>query len=693
MPTKVKAYIVEKGSPHPLGAVPDRHGVNFSLFSEHANNVQLLLFDRHDDAHPEQVVDLDPQINKTFHFWHVYIRGLKAGAHYAYRADGPRDPSAGHRFDPDKVLIDPYAKGNNMILWRRGEACRPGNNLASSMRSVVIDLGSYDWEGDQLLRRPLNEMIVYEMHIGGFTKTAKVKHPGTFRGVIEKIPYLKRLGITAVELLPVFQYDDTEVRWVNERRLTNYWGYSTMAYFAPHPAYCVNPYEGRHLNEFRDMVKALHKAGIEVILDVVFNHTAEGNHLGPIFSFKGIDNSIYYYVDRSNRQYYCDYTGCGNTFNCNHPIGQKFIVECLRYWVQEMHVDGFRFDEASVLSRGEDGRPVEYPAVLWQIDLDETLADTKVIAEAWDATGLYQVGHFPGYRWAEWNGRFRDDVRRFVRGDPGLLGALAARISGSADLYQWRSHLPVNSLNFITAHDGFTLNDLVCYNAKHNDANGEGSNDGINDNLSWNCGFEGESGDPAIEALRERQIKNFVTILLLSQGVPMMVMGDEVRRTQRGNNNAYCQDNEISWFDWERAEQYEGLLRFWKLMIDFRRRHSVVQRSRYFTGQINDRGLPDISWHGVSLHRPGWDDPQGRALAFTLGGFGAETDLHVMLNSYWEALEFELPAVPGRNWFRVVDTARPSPHDILEPTQEAPIEGGRYKVESRSAAVLLSKPI
>ena len=686
-------YEVEGGKPHPLGPTPDERGVNFSLFSEHATSVELLLFDRHDDPEPVQVIKLDPAINRTFHFWHIHVMALEPGMHYAYRVDGPRDPRNGHRFDPEKALIDPYARGVTKNLWKRGDACLPGDNLAASMRNVVIDTSDYDWEGDLPLNRPMCETIVYEMHVAGFTKSSSsgVKHPGSFSAITEKIPYLKELGVTAIELLPVFEFDDTESRNFNGRSLKNYWGYSTIGFFAPHSSYCVSPEEGTHVREFRDMVKALHRAGIEVFLDVVFNHTDEGNHEGPVFSFKGINNSVYYHLSPEDKQYYYDYTGCGNTFNCNHPMGEKFILDCLKFWAKEMHIDGFRFDEASVLSRGEDGNPMKHPPVLWQIELDEDLANTKVIAEAWDAAGLYQVGYFPGYRWAEWNGRYRDTIRRFIKGDKGLIGELASRITGSADIYQASGELPINSINFITAHDGFSLNDLVSYNHKRNDANGEGNQDGVDDNLSWNCGAEGATDDPQIEELRERQIKNFGVILLLSQGIPMMVMGDEARRTQEGNNNAYCQDNEISWLDWSLAEKNRHILRFWKLMIAFRKRHSNIHRSRYFTGIVNERGLKDISWHGCKLDSPNWDDPNALAIAYTLGGFHGEADIHVMANMCEEELDFEIPPIQGRNWYRSVDTARSSPEDIAEPGEEKQETRDAYPVQGRSVVVLISK--
>jgi glycogen operon protein len=471
----------------------------------------------------------------------------------------------------------------------------------------------------------------------------------------------------------------------------NYWGYSTVSFFAPHPAYCIEPESASHVREFRDMVKAMHAAGIEVILDVVFNHTSEGNHEGPVMNFKGFENSIYYHLVPNDRQYFMDYSGCGNTFNCNHPIADKFILECLEYWVGDLHVDGFRFDEGSILSRGEDGRPMAYPPTVWHIELSEVLADTKIIAEAWDAAGLYQIGYFPGYRWAEWNGRYRDDIRRFVRGDPGIVGAVASRIGGSSDIYEASGHLPLNSVNFVNCHDGFTLMDLVSYNHKHNEANGEGNRDGNDENLSWNCGAEGDTDDSAVNALRRRQIKNFCTILMLSQGVPMIVAGDEVGRTQRGNNNAYCQDSELSWFDWSLTEKNADILRFFQRMIAFRRAHSTLHRSRFFTGEPNERGVPDIAWHAVHLGQPGWNDPNSRVLAYTLGGFGDDPDVHVILNMDSNDLTFDLPPVANRTWHRVVDTALSSPEDIAEPGDETTIDGMTYHAGGRSAVVLISK--
>ena len=687
-------FPVEAGSPHPLGATPSALGVNFSIASSNATGVELLLFSAHDSLEPFQTIRFDPYLNKTFHLWHAFVRGLKPSVHYAYRVDGP--DAAGQRFNKNKVLIDPYSHGNSDSLWDRGSSCTPEDNLRTSMRSVVIDPSSYDWEGDRPLNRPLAESVIYEAHVRGFTQspTSRARNPGTFAGLIEKIPYLKDLGITAVELLPVFDFDETDVlRVVDGKPLHNFWGYSTIGYFAPQSFYCLEPELGGHLREFRDLVKAMHKAGIEVILDVVFNHTDEGNHQGPLYCFKGIDNRSYYLLVPSAPQYYMDFSGCGNTLNCNHPLSQKLIIDCLRYWVREYHVDGFRFDEGSILSRGEDGAPAIHPPLVWQIELDEDLADTKLIAEAWDAAGLYQIGHFPGDRWAEWNGRYRDDVRRFVKGEPGMVGAIASRLGGSPDIYQERGGSPLNTLNFVTCHDGFTLNDLVSYNQKHNEANGESNRDGINDNLSWNSGVEGDSDDANIDWLRDRQVRNFLAVLLVSRGVPMFVAGDEVRRSQKGNNNAYCQDNEISWFDWTLVDKHSDLLRFCRNMIHFRKMHPAVRRDQFFNGSLNDHGLKDVSWHGTKLNSPGWDDPDARALAMTLAGFDGDSDVHVIFNMFWGSLEFELPIVPGRRWCVAVDTAQPSPHDIADPGSEPDVFENMHLVQGRSVVILVNRAL
>ena len=700
-------FETQPGRPHPLGATPDANGTNFAVFSQHATNIQLLIFERHDSPKPIVTIELDSTLNRTFYFWHVWVADVKPGMGYAYRVDGPQDlHGKGHRFNPNKVLIDPYGRGTTSTLWDRVAACGPDDNVAHSLSSVVVDMTDYDWEGDRPLNRSMQDTVIYEMHVRGFSKspTSGCARPGTYLGVIDKIPYLKRLGVTAVELLPVFEFDEDEISGTNPltgQRLINYWGYSPISFFNPHEGYCIAPDEGSHVREFRDMVKALHRAGIEVILDVVFNHTGEGNHQGPTISFRGLDNSIYYHLEPYDKQYYTNLSGCGNTFNCNVPLVEKFIGECLQFWVREMHVDGFRFDLASILSRGPDGRPMNDPPVLWNIELDNQLADTKIIAEAWDAGGLYQVGYFPGYRWAEWNGRFRDDVRRFVKGDAGLVGAVAARIGGSADIYEADGELPLNSINFITAHDGFTLNDLVSYNWKHNEANGEDNHDGTDDNQSWNCGAEGDTDDAEVLALRARQVRNFQTILMLSQGVPMMVMGDEARQTQFGNNNAYCQDNEITWFDWTLIDEHADLVRFSSELIAFRKAHGTLRRTRFFCGELNARGLADISWHGCRLFQPGWNDPDSKVLAFTVAGFhdkstargsDGDTDIHVMMNMDWMDLEFDVPPVQGRRWYRAIDTGADSPEDIFEAGLEPLFEGDTYTVKNRSIAVLISRP-
>ena len=687
-------YQIEPGSPLPLGAVPDADGVNFALFSAHATSVELLLFDTHDVPELCLSIALDPDVHRTFCVWHVYVRGLRPGCAYAYRVDGPRDTSAGHRFDPTKVLIDPYALGNTTTRWDRRRATGSLDDIATAMRSAVIDSADYDWEGDQPLNRPLHETIIYELHVGGFTRapTSGCAHPGTFAAIVEKIPYLQALGVTAVELMPVCQFDPQDVARINPldgSPLTDFWGYNTVSFFAPHPFYCVAPDEGAHLREFRDMVKALHQAGIEVILDMVFNHTSEGNHLGPTISFRGLDNRTYYDLVPSDRQYYMDYSGCGNTFNCNHPVVAKLIVDCLEFWVREMHVDGFRFDEGTILTRGPDGALAPYPPVVWAITMTPTLVDTKMIAEAWDAGGLYEVGTFPGYRWAEWNGRYRDDIRRFVRGDRGLIGSVATRIAGSSDLYQPSGRLPINSINFITCHDGFTLYDLVAYNTKHNEANGEGNHDGIDNNLSWNCGVEGSTDDPAIECLRLRQIKNFAAILLLSQGVPMLRSGDEVGQTQHGNNNVYCQDNATSWLSWNFGER--ELLRFFQRMIALRRMHPALQRGRFFSGAPTERGLPEIAWHGCRLNQPGWNDPASGVLAFTLAGSSSTADLHVMINMEDGKLAFDVPPLDGRTWHRVIDTALLSPTDIVDLECAPAFTEHTYPVDARSLVLLSSR--
>ncbi len=685
-------FQLEPGHFSPLGATPDADGVNFSLFSQNATAVTFLLFDDPESTVPLLEIPLDPLNHKTFYFWHLYLRGLRPGMLYAYRVEGPQEPENGHRFDPRRLLIDPYARGLSTALWDRARTLAGEDGLTCAMRSVVTETSGYDWEGDRPLARPMRETVIYELHVGGFTRSPSsgVRHPGTFLGVISKIPYLLELGVTAVELLPVFAFDPSEVSRHDPftgAPLSNYWGYSTVSYFTPHGGYAVSD----PIREFRDMVKALHRAGIEVILDVVFNHTTEGDANGPILSFKGFDNAVYYHLNPEDRREYLDYSGCGNTLNCNHPIVGKFIMDCLTFWVQEMHVDGFRFDEGAILTRGEDGHPLVNPPVVWNIELSDAFSRTKIITEAWDAAGLYQVGYFPGKRWAEWNGHYRDDVRRFIRGERGLVSKVASRIAGSADIYQASKRFPINSINFVTCHDGFTLNDLVTYSEKQNLANGEGNRDGANDNYSANYGWEGPSVDPALSRLRNRQVKNFLAVLMLSQGVPMLLSGDEVRRTQQGNNNAYCQDSPLSWLDWSLLERHADVLRFTRKLIAFRKEHGGFTRRRFFTGERNARGLPDIAWHGCRLDAPGMDDPLSGVLAFTMGE--ADDDLHVMINMEAQGLEFELPSVPGWGWFRVVDTFLESPEDVAEDGQEVRITTSTYHVNGQSVVVLRSRTL
>lgn len=689
-----QGFMVSPGSRSPQGATADEHGINFSLFSRYATAMELVVYDEADSLQPLLRIPLDPETHRTYYTWHVHVEGLRPPVHYTWHVDGPNDPrKTGFRFDREKALVDPFACAVTQGLWDRGRACRPGNNDDHSIRGLVPCDEDYDWEGDVPLNHPLENAVIYEMHVAGFTRhpSSCVAHPGTYAGIIEKIPYLKELGVTDVELMPIMAFDQQDVPLaVAGRGLKNYWGYSTHSYYSPHPGYCRTPNLGTHRKEFRDMVKALHKAGIGVIMDVVFNHTAEGGPDGPTINFRGISNYGFYHLDPEDLSVYRDYTGCGNTVNCNHPVVTRFIVKCLEYWVREMHVDGFRFDLASVLVRGQDGTPMYHAPVPWHIELSDVLSHTHIIAEAWDAGGLYQVGDFPGYRWSEWNGRYRDVIRRFVRGDRGLISEVATRLAGSSDLYEPEGRLPTSSINFITCHDGFTLRDLVSYNDKHNGANGEENRDGSDDNLSWDCGAEGETPNPKILTLRRRQARNFMAILMLSQGVPMILAGDEVLRTQRGNNNGYCQDNDLSWFDWTLPEKEGEVLRFTRGLIAFRRRHPCLMRHRFFTGATKaGMRFPDITWHGARLNEPPWDDPEARILAFTLGAVEArEEDLHIMLNMSEDFVEMELPKLPRGKWRRAVDTWLASPEDVLEPSVQPAIRKATYRVAPRSVVVL-----
>ena len=683
---------LDTGRGSPLGATPSPSGVNFSVFSRHATGVQLLLFDGVGDTKAARVVRLDPAVNRTYHYWHVFVPDIRPGQLYAYRVEGPFDPAIGVRFDPTKVLLDPYGRGVVVPdAYGRDEARGPRDNAGTAMKSVVVDVSAYDWEGDTPLQRPSSQTIVYELHVRGFTchpsSGLPEKTRGTFAGLVEKIPYLKRLGITAVELMPVFHFDARDA----PPGRVNYWGYAPVSFFAPHAGYSASRGPLGAVDEFRDMVKALHRAGLEVILDVVFNHTAEGDQRGPTLSFRGLDNPTYYMLE-ADRSRYANYSGTGNTINANHPIVRRMILDSLRYWVEAMHVDGFRFDLASILDRDESGNVMPNPPVLWDIESDPVLAGTKLIAEAWDAAGLYQVGGFVGDRWKEWNGRFRDDVRSFFRGEEGTVGRFADRLLGSPALYAHKQREPEASVNFVTCHDGFTLNDLVSYDRKHNGANGENDRDGSDDNRSWNCGVEGPTDDPEIDRLRTRQVKNFLTVTMFSVGMPMMLMGDEVRRTQGGNNNAYCQDNETSWLDWTLLEKRSDVHRFVSL-LNARRVLRDVEPERQRVALSDLIRLADITWHGVELERPDWR-PSSHSIAFTAKVAGEGVSVHALFNAYWEPLEFELPPVSdGRRqpWRRWIDTFLESPQDIVD-WEAAPFVPGRtYRAEPRSVVVLFAE--
>ena len=711
-------FIIEHGKPLPLGASITETGINFSIFSRRATAVSLLLFESAAMESAWEEIPLDKDKNRTGDCWHCHIRGLRAGALYLYRVDGPYLPEKGLRFNPHKALFDPYAKALTSLEGWNLRPCLgyspgdPGGDLSFSYeedlttqpKCVVVDNDAFDWQGDTPLNYPLRFSVLYEAHVRGLTANPNsgVEHPGTYRGVIEKIPFFRELGITSLELLPIQEFNERESSLVNPRtgkRLVNYWGYSTVAFFAPKGSYAADRSPGGQVREFKEMVRELHKAGIELILDIVFNHTAEGNEWGPTFSFRGLDNQIYYILN-GNRRYYQNYSGCGNTVNCNHPVVRTFIIDCLRYWVVEMHVDGFRFDLGSILGRDQHGQLMENPPVLERIAEDPILRHTKIIAEAWDAGGAYQVGWFPGGRWAEWNDRFRDDLRKYWRGDTVGVRHLATRLSGSSDLYLRDGRKPFHSINFITSHDGFTLRDLVSYSYKHNEENGENNRDGGDSNSSANYGAEGPTPIVAIEQIRERQIKNFFASLLVSLGTPMLLGGDELGRTQRGNNNAYCQDNEISWYDWSLLEKNRGLFRFVKEIIAFRLRHHGFMRPEFYTGRDgNYNAIPDIIWFDETGDSPDWEQ-QDACLAMRIDGSKADiladqddNDFFIMFNARDRQTVFTLCEAPqGKMWVRAVDTGLASPDDILLPGSEKPLPSAdNYLVRARSMAILLSK--
>lgn len=673
------------GKPYPLGATWDGQGVNFALFSEYATGVELCLFDAPYDQKETSRIRLSEQ---TDYVWHAYLPDIKPGQLYGYRVEGPFEPEQGNRFNPAKLLVDPYAKAiSGPIKWHPSVFGYPldseeeerdiEENSEDSApyvsKSVVID-SAFDWGEDKRPDTPLHASIIYEMHVKGFTATHPNIQPelkGTYAGLAtpESIDYLKNLGVTAVELMPVHHFVNDSI--LEDKGLNNYWGYNTLGYFAPHSEYASSGKMGEQVREFKAMVKSLHAAGIEVILDVVYNHTAEGNHYGPTLSFKGIDNAAYYRLVPDDFRYYMDYTGTGNSLNMLHPRTLQLVMDSLRYWILEMHVDGFRFDLASTLARGlhEVGRLSSFLDVIHQ---DPVISQVKLIAEPWDVgEGGYQVGNFP-VLWAEWNGKYRDDVRRFWRGDESQVAELAYRLSGSSDLYQHNGRRPSASINFITAHDGFTLHDLVSYNEKHNEANLDNNQDGHDDNLSWNCGEEGPTDDADILALRERQKRNFLATLLFSQGVPMLTMGDECGRTQEGNNNGYCQDNELSWFNWNWSEADRDLFEFVRCIIDIRRNYRVLHRRKFFQGrQIHGSDIRDIRWlnpNGEDMNEEEWDTTFVRSLGMLLNGqVMDEHDEHgerirddvllLLINGHWEDMPFILPGKEDEpRWELLIDT-------------------------------------
>ena len=709
--------VVECGKALPLGANIINEGVNFAVFSRHASAVTLVLFESSEKGSLYKEIKLDKAINRTGDIWHCFIPGVKEYTCYLYRADGPYLPEKGLRYNSNKALIDPYAKAVTDLSNWNIKACTSydpseksgdlsysyADDIYTQPRAIVVD-DEFDWQGDKPLNYPLRHSILYETHVKGLTNHpgSGVSAPGTYLGVIEKIPHFKDLGVTSLEFLPIQEFNESELATINpqtKKPLINYWGYSTVAFFAPKGSYAQDKSPGGQVREFKTMVRELHKAGLEVILDIVFNHTAEGNEMGPSISFRGFDNTIYYMLEE-NRRYYKNYSGCGNTVNCNHPVVRTFILDCLHYWVMEMHVDGFRFDLGSILGRDEEGRLMENPPILQRIAEDPVLSSTKIIAEAWDAGGAYQVGWFPGGRWAEWNDRFRDDLRRFWRGDPKHTRHLATRLSGSSDLYLRDGRKPFHSINFITSHDGFTLKDLVSYESKHNEQNGENNRDGGDNNNSANYGVEGPAQDKNISNIRIMQMKNFIATMMTSLGTPMILGGDEMCRTQHGNNNAYCQDNELSWYDWSLMSKYPGYYRFIKEIIAFRRRHQAFMRPEFYSGRDgNYNAIPDISWFDEEGNTPDWDK-MGSCLALRMDGSRADiladvddNDFFIMFNGGNKDTKFKIcEPLNGKKWVRAVDTSLPSPQDILpQGNEEALANFSVYNVKSRSMVILISR--
>lgn len=701
---------ISEGRPEVLGATPSGNGVNFALYSKNAERVVLDLFDAPDAKQPSFSIDFDPVKNKTGGVWHIFVEGLSAGTLYLFRVDGPYNPPQGHRFNFNKYLFDPYAKAFSQgsvfqSYNRQRELGLAGlengklSDLSNFPKCVVVDDSDFDWQGDKPLNYPLSETVIYEAHLKGYTasRTSDVSAPGTYKGFVEKIPYLKKLGITSVELMPVFEFDEHETGAINPKTgetLSNYWGYSTIGFFAPKTTYAFDRTPGASVREFKTLVRELHKAGIEVILDVVFNHTAEGNEHGYTFCFRGLENSTYYMLPENEKQYYQNFSGCGNTVNAAHPVTTKFILDSLRYWVGEMHVDGFRFDLAAALCRDQNSYLQSFPFLTNAISEDSILCHSKIIAEPWDCGGGYLVGGFPGGRWSEWNDRYRNDIRRFIRGDEGVATAAATRLAGSSDLYNHSGRNPDASINFVSCHDGFPMNDIVSYNGKHNDENGEDNRDGSDDNNCYNHGYEGVTVNPKIEALRLKKLKNFMVCLMVSQGVPMFAAGDEFRRTQMGNNNAYCQDNEISWVNWNLEKRNQELFNFTRKAIQLRKLHPVFRRKKFFSGS-----KAEIEWYDVDGKNPDWSNMK-RFLGFKLAGSSVfdengkpDNDFYVAGNTDIYDVTITLPTLPkGKRWYYVADTSVLGEDGFFEPGTETLLqEQQRYVLPTASFVILIAK--
>lgn len=667
---KKDSIIISPGFPIPFGATPMKNGINFSVSAKDAQKLSICLFDENNTTSPFKEIEFDPSLHKTGEVWHAFIQGLPPFALYAYKTES------------SSFLLDPFAKSvASHSLWM--------NNPAEPYRPLgkVIEDSPFDWQGDKRPNIPNKDLIIYEMHVRGFTRdsSSDVEHPGTFLGIIEKIPYLKEIGVNAVQLLPIYEFDEKEVLLKNpktDEKLCNYFGYSTVNFFSPMLRYASQSDQDYALLEFKTMVRELHKNGIEVILDVVYNHTFEGNKEGPVLSFRGLDRQAYYMIDREGG--YLNFSGCGNTMNSNHPLTRELILASLRYWVSEMHVDGFRFDLASILTRAENGTPLDNAPIVEAISKDPVLSNTKLIAEAWDAGGLYQVGSFyPGTRWSEWNGRYRDVVRRFIKGTSGHKTSFATALCGSQDLYG-NGRSPTCSVNFITAHDGFSLADLVTYNEKHNEENGEDNRDGFDHNDSWNCGLEGHSSNKKIVNLRERQIRNFHLALMVSQGIPMLTMGDEYAHTRHGNNNTWCQDNELNWFLWNKLDKRPGFHRFYRSLIQFRRNNPLLGREDF----LSDK---DITWHGLNPFKPDWE-ADNRFLAFTLNDEQGP-ELYIAFNADHMAHTVTIPpAAEGKQWRWVVNTFNQQPDDFFDEEHRLEVLNNVLRMPSYSAIMLEAWP-